>query len=946
MPEHPHIPSATYRLQFNRLFTFRDAAEIVPYLDELGIGAVYASPFYHARAGSMHGYDICDHNHLNPAVGSREDFNALSGELQQRQMGLIADFVPNHMGIGETINGWWMDVLENGPSSAFASHFDINWQPLKSELHGKVLLPILGDQYGRVLERGELKVAYQDGSFTLIYFDHVFPIAPRSYGRILSEMVSRLESSYAEEDYFDDLRSIVTAIQHLPRRDESAPELVAERAREKEVIKRRLTRLCEEIPQVRDAIDQTLFTLAGKVGQPRSFDELDALVDEQAYRLSYWKTAAEEINYRRFFDINDLAAIRVEDPEVFDAVHRLTLELIRDKQITGLRIDHVDGLLDPLDYLHKLQECYREMFLLSEGDNGLYLLVEKILMEGEQLRPEWPVHGTTGYEFTNDVVRVLTDPSAAKAFTATYAQFLDDQPKLAELIYEQKQKVMRLSLASEVNVLASKLDRLSEKNRWFRDFTRNSLNTAVREVIACFPVYRTYLMPDRETSDIDRQVIARAVRSAIRHNPGIERSIFEFLRDILLMKFPPNISEEETELHVEFVLKFQQCTGPIMAKGLEDTAFYIYNRLVALNEVGGEPQTFGATPDEFHQAVGRRAALYPHSMLATSTHDTKRSEDTRARLAAISEMPQAWRKAIGLWRTANKRHHRMIEGETAPDGNEEYLLYQTLLGTWPLGGLASEPGYISRIQEYMTKAIKEAKVNSSWIQPNEEWDDAVRSFIMKILTLGANNKFLSDFEKMAEEIAQLGMVNSLTQTVLKCMSPGMPDFYQGTELWDLSLVDPDNRRPVDFPLRRRFLQEIASEPDAAALLTEWRDGRVKLHITRTLLHLRRKRPKIFYEGNYAPLVSVGKHADSCLGFRRGFDGGEALIAIVPRLSSRVGFPPVGEAWEDTTVRWAAEDAGRWRNVLTGETRELTGGLVRVAEILRVFPVAVLERVES
>ncbi len=946
MPEHPVIPTATYRLQFNRLFTFRDAREIVDYLDELGIGAVYASPFFQARAESMHGYDICNHNRLNPAVGSREDFLSFSEKLRSHKLGLLADFVPNHMGIGETLNGWWMDVLENGQSSEFASYFDINWEPLKRELHGKVLLPILGDQYGRVLEQGDLKIRYAQGTFTLNYFDKIFPIAPRSYGRILNSVIDRLASRDASEDFFAELRSVVTAIQHLPRRDQVAPELVAERAREKEVVKRRLARLGEEMPQVREAIEQTLFALVGKAGEPRSFDELDSLIDEQAYRLSYWKTAAEEINYRRFFDINDLAAIRVEAPEVFEAVHKMTFEMIRHREITGLRIDHVDGLLDPLEYLEKLQERYREMFLLSKDENGLYLLVEKILMEGEQLRPDWPVHGTTGYEFTNDLIRVLIDPSAAKAFTATYGKFVEENYRLSELIYEQKQKVMRLSLASEINVLASKLDRLSEKNRWFRDFTRNSLTTAVREVIACFPVYRTYLMPERETSDEDRQVIARAVRAAVRRNPGIERSIFDFLGDILLMKFPPNISEVERQLHIDFVLKFQQCTGPIMAKGLEDTAFYIYNRLVALNEVGGEPQEFGSSPAEFHTAIGARAALYPHSMLATSTHDTKRSEDTRARLAAISELPQEWRKGLARWRSANRRHKRDIEGETAPDGNEEYLIYQTLLGTWPLEGLDSEPGYAARIQDYMTKAIKEAKVNSSWVQPNEGWDEAVRGFIGAILKPGARNRFLSDFEEIAAEVARLGMINSLTQTVVKLTSPGMPDIYQGTELWDLSLVDPDNRRPVDYAARRQALQSLGSEPVAAELLAHWKDGRVKLHVTRALLHLRRASPLVFSEGGYEALGFDGGRAESCLGFRRLLEDGSGIITVVPRLSARVGFPPVGEAWQDTTVKWSAQDSGRWRNVLTGETHELSGGPVAMADILRVFPAAVLKKVDG
>lgn len=936
--EHPSIPAATYRLQFHSGFRFEDAREIVPYLRALGISHVYASPFFQARPGSQHGYDICDHNTLNPEVGTREEFDRYVETLRAHEMGQIADFVPNHMGIGEWTNTWWMDVLENGPSSIYAKYFDIDWDPIKEELENKVLLPVLGDQYGRVLEKGELKVRYKDGAFTLHYYDNVFPMAPRSYGLILRVVTERLAAQYGEDEFLTELRSIMTSLEHLPARTEKDPAKIRERAREKEVVKRRLVRLCEECPQVAEGIQQRLVEIQGNVGDPRSFDALDALVGAQAYRLAFWRTAAEEINYRRFFDINELAAIKTELAEVFEASHRLVFELIRNGAVHGLRIDHVDGLLDPLGYLGKLQKAYREIFDLPGDQVGLYLLVEKILMEDEELRPTWPVHGTTGYEFTNEVIRLLVDPAAERSVTGTYGKFIGEPLRFNELVYRRKQSVMRLSLASEINVLGHMLNRLSEKNRWYRDFTLNSLVTAVGEVIACFPVYRTYLVPGRETDEIDRRVITRAVNAAIRRNPAIERSIFDFLRGILLMEFPPNIDEAARREHEQFVLKLQQCTGPVMAKGLEDTSFYIFNRLVALNEVGGEPQRFGAEPKAFHEAAEHRRASHPHSMLATSTHDTKRSEDVRARIAAISELPEDWRKHLQRWRTANRKHKREVDGAVAPDANEEYLLYQTLLGSWPLEGLDAEGEYVGRIQDYMTKAIKEAKVNTSWIQPNDEWDEAVRTFAARILDPAKNNRFLKQFEPFAARIAGLGAINSLTQVVLKCTVPGVPDFYQGNELWDFSLVDPDNRRPVDYERRRRMLESLHGGVDVRGLLENWEDGHIKMFVTLRLLDLRRQYPELFRQGDYTPVESAGSHTASCVAFRRQWNG-RKLIVIAPRLSARVGFPPTGRAWADTTVQWP--EAGEWREVFTGEVFRFDQGMVPVAELLRSFPFAVV-----
>jgi (1->4)-alpha-D-glucan 1-alpha-D-glucosylmutase len=918
----PRIPSSTYRLQFNRHFTFAQARALVPYLHALGISDCYASPYFQAGAESLHGYDITDHNKLNAAIGSREEYDAWIAELHARQMGQVLDFVPNHMGIGEAGNLWWADVLENGPSSAYAPYFDIDWHPLKSDLRDKVLIPILGDQYGRVLERGELKVHYDNGRFFLRYFEHEFPIAPGTYRHVLQIALDELEA-HKDEDFYAELQSIVTALEYLPRRTERDPERIAERAREKEIIKRRLDRRCEEAPAVQQAIDRALVIINGTVGEPRSFDALDALLNDQAYRLAFWRVAAEEINYRRFFDINNLAAIRMELPEVFEEAHRLVLELATSGAVTGLRIDHPDGLYLPDEYFEKLQRRAAEALGREMPDDGraIYLLVEKILSGNEQLRSDWPVHGTTGYDFMNDMIGVLVDTSAERTMTSTFRKFIGHSLHFGHLVYAKKRLVMRLSLANDINALGAMFDRISEKNRWYRDYTLDALTLAVRETIACFPVYRTYLAPERPISEADRAVIERAVAAAKRRNPALEESVFNFLRDILLFRFPENLDEEAQAEHIHFVLKFQQTTGPIMAKGLEDTAFYIYNRLAALNEVGGEPERFGLSVEGFHRRNLERQARWPETLLATSTHDTKRSEDVRARMAVISELPEIWRKSLGRWRTLNRRWKRRMDESEAPDSNEEYLLYQTLLGTWPLEPYRelreeARADYVRRIQAYMAKALKEAKLNTSWVQPNEPWDAAVAEFVARVLDPSPKNRFLESFLPVAEEVARAGAINSLSQTLLKLTAPGVPDIYQGNEIWDFSLVDPDNRRPVDYAKRKEMLESLG-EATPEDLLGNWRDGRIKLFLTQRLLVLRRQNPELFREGTYRPLGLTGEFADCCIAFARELEG-KSIVVVAPRLSSRIGFPPIGEAWRDTTVQ-LPEGFDVGRDLFTGET---------------------------
>jgi (1->4)-alpha-D-glucan 1-alpha-D-glucosylmutase len=942
----PRIPTCTYRLQFNRWFTFAQAREIVTYLHALGVSDVYASPYFQASPESLHGYDIADHNKLNKAIGSRADYDAWIAQLHALGMGQVLDFVPNHVGIADARNAWWMDVLENGPSSKYAPYFDIDWEPLKSDLHGKVLLPILADQYGCVLERGELQVRFEEGTFYLLYGERRLPIAPGTYRYVLKIALQNL-AEYKDEDLYAELQSILTALEYLPKRTEIDAKRIAERAREKEIIKRRLERRCAEAPQVQQAIEKALLQINGKPEDPRSFDVLDQLLNEQSYRLAFWRVAAEEINYRRFFDVNELAAIRVELPRVFDAVHRLILELVGAGAVTGLRIDHPDGLYLPREYFEKLQQrCAKALGIaLPKDGRAVYMLAEKILTGFETLRADWRVHGTTGYDFANYVMQLLVDPAAETAITKTFHRFIGHSMPFGHLLYAKKLLVMKLALANDVDVLGNMLDRLSEQNRWYRDFTLEALSRAVREIIACFPVYRTYLEPGQPVSEEDQQMVERAIAAAKRRNPAMEESIFNFLRDVLLFRFPPNLDAAGRAAHTHFVLKFQQTTGPVMAKGVEDTVFYIYNRLTALNEVGGEPQQFGLSVGGFHERNLDRQRNWPAALLATSTHDTKRSEDVRARIVAISEIPEVWRRSLQRWHTANHRWKRVVNDLEAPDANEEYLLYQTLLGTWPIQAnsepeRAATPEYVERIQAYMAKALHEAKINTSWIQPNEQWDAAIHDFVAKILEASSRNKFLTSFLPVAQEIARLGAINSLTQTLLKLTSPGVPDVYQGNEIWDYSLVDPDSRRPVDYSVRRKMLESLSSATPGD-LMEMWPDGRIKMFLTQRVLRFRREHIDLFQRGEYLPLSASGTFAECCVSFLRRL-ADKWVLLIAPRLSSRVGFLPIGELWKDTAIELPEKLSLRnGHDLFTCQPVRLRDRELKLAETLSVLPFVVI-----
>ncbi len=950
------LPLSTYRLQFNAAFTFEHAAAIVDYLHELGISHCYASSYFKAVPGSTHGYDVADPTRLNPEIGDERTFDAWVGALRARGMGHIVDIVPNHMGIARSANPWWQDVLENGASSPSAPVFDIDWKPLKPELEHKVLLPVLGDAYGALLERQEIALEYDRGAFRARYYDNVFPIAPESYGRVLGLGQQQLLRDIGEdsEDGIEFL-SILTAIRNLPGRQVQEPELRAERAREKEVLKRRLAALTGRCPRVLEHIERAVAALNGVRGTPRSFDGLDELLSIQAYRLAYWRVAGEEINYRRFFDINELAAIRMEDPAVFERVHTFAVDLLKRGALDGLRIDHVDGLFDPGDYLQRLQERARQVRPdLFTPDRPLYLVVEKILGEDEEL-PRWPVSGTTGYDFLVKVNGVFIDRRNERAMNDIYERFARLRVPFREIAYRGKQLVLRVSMAGELNVLAHRLNLFSERSRHYRDFTLNSLTQAMREIISSFPAYRTYVNEREEVGPQDRQAIERAVREAKRRNPNRALAVYDFVRDLLLKK-ADYIPESERDEHMRFVGKFQQVTSPVTAKGIEDTALYIYNRLVSLNEVGGEPDHFGLAPERLHDWLAQRAEIWPHALSATSTHDTKRSEDVRARLNVLSELPGAWKQAASRWARLNRRGRAVIDEQSYPSRNEEYLLYQTLLGTWPLEPMTAEQEDESRgrIVGYMHKAMREAKVYTSWINPSERHEEAMTRFVEAVLAPD-NRPFRQDFLALHRLVARYGIYNSLAQLTLKIGAPGVPDFYQGTEVWDFSLVDPDNRRPVDYERRRRLLETLDAArrqegPAAvAADLAASGDDRLKLYATTCLLRFRREHRDIFEAGAYQPLSVTGTRADHVFAFAR-VAGPHHVIVAVPRLVAGLApdadVPPYGErAWGDTMIDVGAlPPATGYHHALTGACIPMPGDGtrgVRAADVFAAFPVAML-----
>ncbi|WP_218944141.1 malto-oligosyltrehalose synthase [Marinobacter changyiensis] len=948
------IPTATYRIQLNRDFSFRDATDLIPYLHDLGISHCYCSPYLKARSGSSHGYDIVDHGSLNPEIGSQADFDDFVAKLRALGMGHILDMVPNHMGVMGDDNLWWLDVLENGPASQFGHFFDIDWTPLRRGMNNQVLIPVLGDHYGDVLDKTQLKLAFDqhEGTFSVHYYEHRFPIDPRQYPRILNRQPGKLKERFGcEEPTLMEFQSLMTALENLPPRSSTLEEELTARNRDKEFLKQRLKFLHENSP----ALQQHLKGVVREINKSEALGSgisspMHELLEAQAYRLAYWRVAADEINYRRFFDINDLACLRQEEHAVFEKTHSLALALVREGKVQGLRIDHPDGLCDPAQYFHRLQ-----------GDRPAYLIAEKILSEGERLRRAWPIHGTTGYEFAADCTGLFIDPDSADEMQSIYEAFVGHRMEFQDICYRSKKLIVQTSLASEMAVLANQLARIADADPHSRDFTLNGLRQALTEVVACFPVYRTYIT-DHGVTEEDRDQVDRAVQDAMKRSRAADITAFRFIRDALLLELGEGLPEALRRRLIQFSMSFQQYTSPVMAKGLEDTALYVYHRLVALNEVGGKPGVFGISPAAFHQANLERQANWPHSMVDTSTHDTKRSADTRARIGVLSEIPDQWREKVNHWTAINARHKHQDNDSAWPEKNTEYLLYQTLVGAWPMESLPSidMEAFGARIRDYMLKAVKEAKQHTSWINSNAGYEESLSAFIDAILD-PANSEFLEDFTGFQKSVSNLGMYVSLAQLLLKLTAPGVPDTYQGDELWNFNLVDPDNRRPVNYDQRRQTLQELKAQFDgesidrtALSMLTDdMLDGRIKCYLTWKCLSLRRQHADLFSQGAYIVLRTRGAQADNLFAFAREHEG-DTLIVAVPRLLGRLaGATASGSGnimrrldWGNSGIELPEQLAARdYRNHLTGESVEVTSfdnsPLLMAEQLFAEFPVALL-----
>lgn len=911
-------PLFTYRLQVNRDFNLQQACDLLPYLQKLGVSHVHLSPLQKAMPGSNHGYDVIDHSCLNPEVGLEEDLQRLAQGAEQRKMGVLLDLVPNHMCIASDANRQWQDVLENGCSAAAAGFFDIEWGPPKAELANKVLLPILGAQFGFELERGALEVIERGGVFVLRYGSLQLPLAPPSWHVILQPWWKAVRDREGQDGpNAIELESILRAATHWPA--DGGPRAWRH---EREAMARRITQLCQD-DQVARELEQELIRINGTQGEPSSFDRLEELIGLQHYRLANWRVAAHEINYRRFFDVDALAAIRVEEEAVFQTVHALPKRWLADGWLSGFRIDHVDGLREPQEYLDRLRELV--------PNKVPYVVVEKILSPAESLPEAWNTSGTTGYDHLSAVANVLVDVEQARRVREVWRSLTGLDQGYKDVAYESKRLILGSSFAGELTVLGRRLDRLSEQHRYSRDFTLASLTDCLREVIACFPVYRTYVTQNAmDITDRDERVITLAIEEAQRRNPVTNQSLFDFMRDVLMLRDPGGLTAEQMQERKDFVLRFQQLTGPVTAKGIEDTAFYRYFPLLALSEVGINPDQLGVSVDEFHFVQRLRAETRPKALSASCTHDTKRGEDARARLCVLSEMASEWGETVLRWRQMNEPLRVQHAGKDAPDNITETFIYQSLLGGCPIAGLDLSGDFLGRFKASLRKALAEAKRDTSWTNPDRDYESAIDSFVDSLLCEDKSGAFLADFRRFLLRIKMPGVLNSLAQVILKFVCPGVPELYQGTEGWDHSFVDPDNRRPVDFEALGARLCSVAEPSVAPAQVAKWLsnpdDGLIKMFVTMRCAQLRHERTAALESHRYEVCRVSGPLARHVVAFARGYPG-HRVIAMVGRLFgdlAKQGVPPTGAVWRDTFVDVSElMPQGRYVNVLTNEILTLS-----------------------
>ena len=884
----PRIPLSTYRLQLHAGFTFDDAAQVADYLKALGISHVYCSPYLQAIAGSTHGYDVVDPERPNEELGGEDGHSRFCQRLKELGLGQVLDIVPNHMALGQQNRYWW-DVIENGPSSRYATWFDIDWQSAEVKLQNKVLIPVLGDQYGRELSAGRIKLEYTGERFQARYGDNLFPVAPRSLSNLLSKA--------AEYAHSDTLHFIAGSFARLPSPELSNRGDASARHRDKTVIYRMLKQLCKEQPEVSAAISRGVDELNHEM------DTLDDVLNQQSYRLAFWRTADQELGYRRFFDVNTLIGLRMEREHVFEATHCRVLQWIESGVLDGVRVDHPDGLRDPQQYFERLRKRAPDAWIVGE----------KILAPGEFLREGWPIQGTSGYDFMNVCNRFLVHGEGLLELTKIYREFTSEPVDFGEIAQQKKKMVQQEALGSDINRLASLFVEICESNRDRRDYTRSEIRRALREVASRFPVYRTYVVADRDRiMDEDLTYIDLAVTRAKEGRQDLDAGLFDFIADVLTLRV-------RGKMESEFLMRFQQFTSTVMAKGVEDTAFYCFNRMVGLNEVGNDPGRDGISAEEFHGYFTKMQATHPLTMTTLSTHDTKRADDVRARLATITEIPGRWRAALNRWSRMNAR----FRTGSLPDRNTECFLYQTLIGAWPITK--------DRLIAYMEKAAREAKQQTSWTQQNKEFEDALRNFIERILE---SQEFIAELEGFVGRVLRAGRVSSLAQTLVKCTAPGVPDTYQGSELWDLSLVDPDNRRPVDYELRRMILSELQAGIQAEEIMGRISSnddaGMPKMWVIHKALSLRREHPEWFgAEAAYTPIFAEGSRRDHFAGYLRA----EKVAIVIPRWTIKLG-----DSWASTTLELPQ---GSWKNVLTGDA--VRGGRLRVQALLQRFPIALLTK---